>query len=83
MYLYLSLRDNFACLPEALSKRVGRLDFAMELALSENKKLARENPATVMENLRNQGFHLQLPAEIAVDDILTRIAEQQNRAAQK
>ena len=81
MYLYLSQRDDFSCLPVELAKRVGQLDFTMEVELSKQKKLAQENPATVIENLRKQGFHLQLPAATPIDEILTRIADEQNVAA--
>lgn len=83
MYVYIRQRDDFTCLPDELSKRLGRLDFAMQIELTANKKLARETPDIVLENLRKQGFHLQMPANIAVDDILARIAEEQNTAAQK
>lgn len=77
MYVYLRQRDDFACLPEELGKRVGRLDFAMQIELDEHKKLARENVATVMQNLQKQGFHLQLPSETPIDVILARIACEQ------
>jgi uncharacterized protein len=81
MYLYLRQRDDFACLPDALVKNIGRLDFAMQLDLHAEKKLARENPAIIMENLQKQGFHLQMPGDIAIDDILARIAEERLKAA--
>lgn len=81
MYLYLRQRDDFNCLPDELKKHVGRLDFAMQIELHAQKKLARENPATIMENLRKQGFHLQMPGDTAVDDILARIASEQNTSA--
>lgn len=83
MYLYLRQRDDFACLPEELARRLGRLDFAMQIELHEHKKLARENPATVISHLQQQGFHLQMPGDTAVDDILARIAREQNAAARK
>ena len=83
MYVYLRQRDDFKCLPDELAKPLGRLDFAMQLELDENKKLARENTDTVMGNLQKQGFHLQMPSDTAVDDILARIAREQNTAAEK
>lgn len=83
MYLYLHQRDDFTCLPDELGKRLGRLDFAMQLELDEQKQLARENTTTVMANLHKQGFHLQMPSDIAVDDILARIAEEQITTAEK
>lgn len=83
MYLYLRQRDDFTCLPDDLSTRLGRLDFTMQLELEAGKKLARENPATVMDNLQKQGFHLQMPGDTAIDDILARIAHEQNAADKK
>ena len=83
MYLYLRQRDDFTCLPDDLSKRLGRLDFTMQLELQANKKLAQENPVTVMDNLKKQGFHLQLPGDTAIDEILARIAHEQNAEDKK
>jgi uncharacterized protein len=83
MYLYIRQRDDFSDVPEALFKRLGRLDFAMQLELTADKKLARETPEAVMRNLSQQGFHLQMPATTAVDELLARIAAEQNSAAQK
>lgn len=83
MYLYLRQRDDYSCLPQDLSKHLGRLDYAMQLELSADKKLARENPLTVIDNLQKQGFHLQMPSDTAVDVLLARIADEQNAAARK
>ena len=41
--------------------------FVMKLDLSPAKKLARENVLTVIDNLNDQGFHLQMPPEIKPD----------------
>ena len=83
LYVYIRQRDDFTSLPAELCKHLGRLDFAMQIELSANTKLACENPVTVLENLNKQGFHLQMPANTAVDDILARIADEQNSAAQQ
>lgn len=76
MYIYLSEKDNFDVIPVDLRKSLGILDFAMELELNADKKLAREDPLKVMENLTNQGFHLQMPPETAVDELLEQIAKE-------
>lgn len=76
MYIYLSEKDNFDVIPDDLRKNTGILEFAMELELDSEKKLARENPANVMENLKNQGFHLQMPPETPVDELLEKIAKE-------
>ena len=67
MYLYLSIEDNFEALPEALLSRFGTPARVMELTLSPQRQLAREDVSQVMENLRSQGFHLQMPPKMQVD----------------
>ena len=76
MYIYLSEKDNFEVIPDDLRKNLGILDFSMELELNSNRKLAKEDPAKVMENLKNQGFHLQMPPETPVDQLLEKIAKE-------
>ncbi len=66
-YVYLAARDDFARLPEPLRTRLGGLAFVLDLALSPDRKLAREDAATVMENLASRGFHLQFPPSAAAD----------------
>jgi uncharacterized protein len=67
MYLYLSAEDDFACVPEALLQRFGTPVMVMQLALTPQRGLAREDVVKVMENLRSQGFHLQMPPKLRVD----------------
>ena len=81
MYIYLATKDDFESLPEGLRKNLGVTEFAMELELNPDKKLARENPAEVLDNLKKQGFHLQMPANISVDEIMEKIARE-NQAKQ-
>jgi hypothetical protein len=61
LYLYLATRDDFSAVPQPLLDRFGALEFALEFELNENRKLSRENPAEVMKNLTEHGFHLQMP----------------------
>ncbi len=75
MYIYLSKKDNFDCIPEERYKRLGRTDFAMELELKKDMKLARENPADVIQNLQQRGFHLQMPGDTPIDQVLENIAK--------
>jgi len=60
-YVYLRERDAFGLLPAPIAATLGPLHFVIELALSPERKLAREDVATVMANLAGPGFHLQLP----------------------
>jgi len=66
-YVYLAARDDFARLPEPLRTRLGRLAFVLDVELAPERKLAREDAATVMENLGARGFHLQFPPSAAAD----------------
>lgn len=66
-YAYLAARDDFARLPESLRTRLGALAFVLEVDLSPDRRLAREEAATVMENLAARGFHLQFPPSSAAD----------------
>ena len=67
MYLYVSKQDCFEDVPEALLSRFGQPVFVMQLALTAMRPLARENVETVMQNLHQQGFHLQMPAQLQPD----------------
>lgn len=64
MYLYLAAEDAFDKVPAALLERFGKPILVIELELSAQRKLAREDVSTVMSNLRDQGFHLQLPPRL-------------------
>ena len=63
-YVYLAGRDDFARIPDPLRSQLGTLQFVLELALTPERKLAREDAAVVRENLALRGFHLQLPASV-------------------
>jgi uncharacterized protein YcgL (UPF0745 family) len=67
IYLYLRAEDDFEAVPEALLSRFGTPEKVMELTLSPQRSLAREDVTQVMENLRSQGFHLQMPPKLQVD----------------
>lgn len=66
-YVFLAARDDFARLPEPLRTRLGPLRFVLEVELTPERKLAREDPAVVRENLALRGFHLQFPPAGAID----------------
>jgi len=68
-YVYLSARDDFARLPEPLRVQLGNLQFVMELALTPERRLAREDAQVVRNNLSARGFHLQFPP--TVEDPMT------------
>jgi uncharacterized protein YcgL (UPF0745 family) len=64
MYLYLAEENRFDNVPGALLERFGQPMLVIELQLSPERKLAREDVLMVMSNLRTKGFHLQLPPQL-------------------
>jgi hypothetical protein len=64
MYLYLSVRDQFDGVPEALLKRFGQPEFVMEVDLATRAKLARADIDKVKHALQTQGFYLQVPPTV-------------------
>ena len=61
MYLYVDKRDALKRVPEGLLAAFGAPQLAFELVLTPERQLAREDIATVLENLDKQGYHLQMP----------------------
>ena len=69
-YLYLVDKDDFSILPDNLLSLFGDPEFSFSFELVVNKKLARENTAEVLENLKSQGYHLQLQSDVLVEQML-------------
>jgi len=66
LYLYISKKDDFSQVPQALYNSMGKEPvFVMEVELSPERKLAREDVNTVIKSLETQGFHLQIPPPIS------------------
>jgi uncharacterized protein len=63
-YVYLRAADAFDALPGAIVEQLGNLAFVIEIDLSPQRKLARENVEEVMNNLVAQGYHLQFPPPV-------------------
>lgn len=64
LYLYLDKRDDFSAVPEALLQSFGRLTFVMELQLTPQRKLAREDAGKIIASIQNKGFFVQMPPTI-------------------
>ncbi len=60
-YVWLRERDDFDLLPTPLLEKLGKLRFVLEIDLTPERRLPREDSATVLANLDDQGWHLQLP----------------------
>lgn len=63
-YLYVPADQGLGQIPEALLQQLGEVEIAMSLELTEERSLAKEDPVVVMANLKEQGYHLQLPPAV-------------------
>lgn len=75
MYIYLAEENDFDCIDKQLKNKLGELTYAMSIALNKNTKLAKENPETIIENLKNKKFHIQLPAETSIEELLSKTSQ--------
>ena len=73
-YLYLTTKDDFSVVPEELLKVFGPPEFSFSFDLTEGRKLAKEDPAEVIDNLEKLGYHLQLQDDELIEEMLTRKA---------
>lgn len=60
-YVFLAKCDGFDVLPAPIAETLGKLVWVMDLELTPERKLAREDAAVVIANIERRGFHLQLP----------------------
>ena len=63
-YVYLRERDAFGLVPANIAKKLGALSFVLEVALTPERKLARDDAGVVRANLLAQGFHIQFPPRV-------------------
>lgn len=71
-YLYLMHGQVFDELPAALRQAFGTPSLVMRLKLDPGRPLAHADVGEVMHHLREEGFYLQLPPEIPVEEEITR-----------
>jgi uncharacterized protein YcgL (UPF0745 family) len=60
-YIYLLAGHDFDDLPDTLKEVFGQPEFVMNLKLTPERKLAYSDVKQVMQNLSEEGYHLQLP----------------------
>jgi uncharacterized protein YcgL (UPF0745 family) len=72
LYLYLEKKDDYSQIPEPLLNSFGQMEFVMELELTAKRKLARENANTVMKELGNKGFFVQMPPTIVPEALFVQ-----------
>jgi uncharacterized protein YcgL (UPF0745 family) len=75
MYIYIAEEDDFSAVPPEIMKAIGTTSLAMELDITPETRLAREDAAIVLQNIEVKGFHLQLPSTETVETIMARIAK--------
>lgn len=62
-YLYLPKADDFSEVPPSLMEVFGVPELALEFELTPERNLAKEDALSVLKNLEERGFHLQMPPE--------------------
>jgi uncharacterized protein YcgL (UPF0745 family) len=62
-YVWLHHKDDFKVIPASLAVMLGDLRFVLEVQLHAERRLPQEDVEVVMEHLRTQGWHLQLPPQ--------------------
>ena len=60
-YLFVKCDSDISQVPSDLLEALGTLEKVMNLELSLDQTLARADPDTVRQQLREKGFYLQLP----------------------
>jgi uncharacterized protein YcgL (UPF0745 family) len=71
-YLFLAADRLFEDLPENLRTAFGEPVFVMNLTLGTDSKLARMNAQSVLESLQKQGYFLQLPPGLPLEEEISR-----------
>ena len=60
-YLYIQRKGDFSQVPESLLDLMGSLQLVISLDLTADSTLAQARAEEVLQQLRDQGFYLQLP----------------------
>ncbi len=60
-YLYVDKKDDFSKVPEVIFNSFGKMEFVMDLELTPERKLAKEDAGKVIDSLKEKGFFVQLP----------------------
>jgi len=61
MFLYLSKKDDFECVPESLLKLLGETTYSFEFDLSKDRKLVKVEAKEVIKTMNENGYFLQMP----------------------
>lgn len=69
-YLYLTEKGDFSQVPQELLAMFGEAQFSFQFELSADRTLAKEDTLVVYENLKSQGYHLQLADDLLIEQQL-------------
>lgn len=69
-YLYLVEKDDFSQVPQELLAVFGEPEFSFQFELTAERSLAKEDSAVVYENLKQQGYHLQIADDLLIEQQL-------------
>lgn len=64
LYVYLAEEDGLSQLPQPVLHQLGEPELAMSVDLAKRASLGHENIEEVRKNLKEQGFHVQMPKNI-------------------
>ena len=71
-YLYLAEERDFSDRPDELQRYFGAPTLVMELECSPGMKLARADASRVISELESEGYYLQLPPKVTVEEEISR-----------
>ena len=60
-YLFVPAEQELSQVPRRLLDMLGTLGFVLTIDLTPTTKLAQSDPVAVIDNLKTQGYFLQLP----------------------
>jgi hypothetical protein len=63
MYLYVDKAEDLSRVPELLLKKLGKVEVAMTLLLTPERKLSRIDAQQINTEIVDKGFYLQLPPQ--------------------
>jgi len=76
MYIYMGAENSLDTIPAAVMKQLGQPEKALDFELTPSRQLPNADAKEVLETIENQGFYIQMPAEIDVETLLARVSEQ-------
>lgn len=72
--MYLTDPEALKTLPDPVLNQLGTPEAALTFELTPGRKLGSEDASEVITNLKNQGFHLQMPRDI--ESVVAKLSEQ-------